>query len=125
MTRRPQLLKGYSLQKIVRSWTVCTNVFCVLAAQPAAHHSGGILINLLVQLACYKPIVSWRIAVIWRLKNACPNWMTPSVYSAAMVSKTVLRYVRKALTQLEQSVISATCYYRALPKVALFCICGC
>ena len=40
------------LRKSVKSWTVCTNVFCAPAVRLPAHHSGGTLINLLVRLVC-------------------------------------------------------------------------
>ncbi len=95
MIRQRQLLSVCNRPKSARSWMVCTSVFSALAAQPAAHRSGGILTSSLAQPVCCKLIVFLQIAEIWRLKNVCPTWMTPSVYSVAMVSKTVLPYARK------------------------------
>ena len=51
-----QFFKQYhsvcKLRKSVKSWTVCTNVFCAPAVRLPARHSGGTLINSLARPAC-------------------------------------------------------------------------
>ncbi len=48
-----QLVNICSRRMSVNTWMACTNVYSVPAAQPHAHHSGGILRSSSVLLACW------------------------------------------------------------------------
>lgn len=70
----------------------CTNVFCARVAQPAAPHSGGILIVLSVRPVCCKPIAFWPTAATLRPKLAWPSWMIRLACFVVTEFKTVSRF---------------------------------
>ncbi len=82
----PPPRNGCSLLKSVKSWTVCTSVYCVPAVRRRVRRFGGIRTSSSVRQACCRHTVSWLTVAILPPPNGLPSLTIRSVYFAAGVS---------------------------------------